>query len=177
MEWTLHGRSTSWVFNCSYKTKYLLTKNSFQIFRISKASLGFQVKRRVKILFQWRYYHLVGNGVVIGKDLPKLKWLRMKRWSYYRIIVLLLKSVRTVDNSDRYGGCDENGWSYAPSFETLFKRSTSRTSVSEMSHLSLARRRRWVVRRKCVGETERKAFQEKVDLWFHSKVMNVLILH
>jgi len=56
-----------------------------------------------------------------------------------------------IDKSGRYGYCDNDGWSYSTSFETLIELSKLRQLSNDKSSLSVARRRRWFRTRICIA--------------------------
>jgi len=68
-----------------------------------------------------------------------------------------------VDKSDKFGGIDKEGWSYATSFETLFDNSVKQKSEGEMARFSLVRRRRWIRQRVCVSAAATAAFEAQVQ--------------
>ena len=73
----------------------------------------------------------------------------------------------TIDLSGAYGGCDDEGWSYASSFEFLFESCIKKTMVGEMGRLSLVRRRRWTRTRGCITADAKADHQAKL-VWIHS---------
>jgi hypothetical protein len=68
-----------------------------------------------------------------------------------------------IDRSGEFGKVDEDGWSYAISFEKLLEQTKSKTLNNERSALYLARRRRWVRTRVCKSQSLRTRIQTRMD--------------
>ena len=68
-----------------------------------------------------------------------------------------------IDRSEKYGGIDTHGWSYATSFETLFDNTLRCKSEGEMGRMSLVRRRRWTRVRACHTPAAATLFEKKVQ--------------
>ena len=69
-----------------------------------------------------------GDGEVVPEVKLKEGWSFLGEWE--------------VDKSGLFGQVDEDGWSYATSFETIFEQTAKRTLLGEMQRISLVRRRR-----------------------------------
>lgn len=63
-----------------------------------------------------------------------------------------------------FGSCDEDGWSYAHSFDALFNDSLKKVLTGEMGRLSLVRRRRWIRTRRTATAAAKRHFQHLIFL-------------
>ena len=95
-----------------------------------------------------------------GDVLPEVKL--KEGWSFF--------DEWEVDKSGAFGEVDEDGWSYATSFETLFEQTSKRTLLGEMGRMSLVRRRRWVRVKTCVDMTAKAGFKELVGFNDHLRL-------
>ena len=68
-----------------------------------------------------------------------------------------------VDKSHSYGSLDNDGWSYANTFENLIECTKNRCLSSEIGRLSVVRRRRWIRYRECVTTESKKEFTERIQ--------------
>lgn len=78
-----------------------------------------------------------------------------------------------VISSSYYGEIDEDGWSYASSFDRLIHLSSSRNLQCERSHVNIYRRRRWYRRRQC-NDPQLNAFYQERKLWIQSYCVKMM---
>jgi hypothetical protein len=70
----------------------------------------------------------------------------------------------TVDKSNSFGECDEDGWTYAPTMESLLEAYSNGKTVGEMTALSLVRRRRFIRSRICISFSLRESIESRMKL-------------
>eukprot|EP01031_Cornospumella_fuschlensis_P037425 gene37425-45446_t len=98
------------------------------------------------------YSDLVGQDVAKGSCLNDDSLYLPSGWAWL--------DEWKVDSSGYFGEADEQGWSYAASFDSLVKASQDRLLRKERGALLVTRRRRWIRVAKCV---DAKAIEREAE--------------